>query len=44
MESSTAVASIAVLLYPMLKRDVHCRVGWIGKVSEVIRRLGPSFA
>jgi hypothetical protein len=44
MESSTTVASITVLLHPVLKRHIGRGMRWIGEASEVICGLGPSFA
>ena len=39
MKSSTAVASITVLLYPVLKGDIDRGMRWIGEASKVICRL-----
>ena len=44
MESSTTVASITVLLYPVLKGNIGRGMRWIGEASEVICGPGPSFA
>ena len=44
MQSSAAIASITVLLYPVLKGNVGRGKGWIGEASQVICGLGPRFA
>ena len=44
MESSTTVASITILLYSVVEGDINVGMGKIGEASEVVCRLGPSFA
>lgn len=44
MQSGTTIASITILLYPVLKGDIDRGMRWIREASEVICGLGPSFA
>lgn len=44
MQSGTTVASIAVLLYPVLKGNIERGMRWIGEASKVVCGLGPSLA